>query len=109
MNIQTIETNEATNKFFASQDAKIRSYAASTHYQDSERTAAERVKLGLECCYYAKNIFITYRKKFITVKIEDARVRNKAELADLEEGYAERGIKKIVSAQGIIYRIPKQG
>lgn len=108
MQVQQIETKEATNKFFASQDAKLRSYAASTHYEDSERTAAERVKLGVELCYFAKNVFITYRKKFITVKIEGATVRNKEALADLEQGYAERGIKKIVSEQGVIYRIPKQ-
>jgi hypothetical protein len=108
MKTNEIETKESTNKFFASQDAKLRSYAASTHYLDSERTAAERVKLGLELCYYAKNVFITYRKKFITVKIEDARVRNKEALADLEQDYEQRGITKIVSAQGIIYRIPKQ-
>jgi hypothetical protein len=108
MKAQQIETKESTNKFFASQDAKLRSYAASTHYTDAERITAERVKLGLELCYYANSIFVTFRKKFVTIKIENARVRNKEALADLEQGYAERGITKVVSAQGIIYRIPKQ-
>lgn len=102
-----LDTKEATFKFFAAQDARARSYAASTHYSDAEKIVAERVKLALELVYRARQVYVTFRKKFITVKVDSASVRDAKMLTLLEQEYAIKGITKAVTAQGVIYRIPK--
>lgn len=102
-----LDTKEAGNKWFAARDAQMRNYARSTHYNEAQKIAAERMKLALELCYGNKGIYINYRDKFIAVKVAGAWVKNKFELMVLEAEYTKRGIKKAESAQGIIYRIPK--
>lgn len=94
--------------YAAARDARMRAAAMWSHYTQAERTRAERMKLALELCYSAKNFYINPREKFITVKIDDACVTNLARLQLLEEDYAEQGIVKIVTKQGISYRIPKK-
>ena len=61
----------------------------------------------LDLVYSAREIYVTYRKKFINVKVEAGLVRDRRQLAVLEQDFERRGITKLVSAQGIIYRIPK--
>lgn len=107
MQAQTIDTRETDFKFAAFMDARARSYAASTHYSQAERNAAERIRLVLDLVYSARTIYVTYRKKFINVKVEAGLVRDRRQLAALEQDFEQRGITKLVSAQGIIYRIPK--
>jgi hypothetical protein len=93
--------------YAASRDAKMKSYAASTHYSEAEKVTAERVKLGLEYVYSAKGVYLNYRTKFISIKLDGARVRDKVNLKLLEEEYEQKGYIKKSTAQGIIYRIPK--
>lgn len=107
MHTKELDTCAASNKWFAARDAQQKSYAASTHYTLEERTRAERMRLGLELVYAARNVYITFRQKFITVKLENARVRDARALALLEADYALQGITKARTAQGIIYRIAK--
>lgn len=107
MQASKIATRETENKAAAFLDAKARSYAASTHYTEQERNQAERVRIGLSMVYDAEAIYVTYRKKFVAIKLENARVTNKRQLADLETYYANQGIEKVESPQGIIYRVPK--
>ena len=107
MNTVELETRKASNAWWATVDARTKSYAASTHYSDSEKLVAERVKMVLEMCYTDK-IYINYRQKFIVLKAVGS-VRDPAMLASLEEEWTERGYTKAVSAQGVIYRIPKRG
>jgi hypothetical protein len=104
----TLDTKEATNAFFAARDARMRNYAMSSTYSDKERLRAEQVKLGLECVYRVTEVHINYRQKFIAVKLSNAIVRDRASVADLEALYALEGIVKRETAQGTIYRIPRQ-
>ena len=108
MNTQTVDNKESSIKWIAHQDAKMRSYAASSHYLTAEKLIAERIRYCLESCYYTSGIYLIFRKKFITIKIDKARIRNAKDLANLEQDYKSRGITKVISAQGVIYRIPKQ-
>jgi hypothetical protein len=108
MKAQTLDTQEATHKFFAARDASIKSYAASTSYTEAQKLQAERMKLGLELVYRGTAFYITFRKKFITVKVEGASVRDRAALRELEAVYEVQGVTKIETAQGIAYRITKQ-
>jgi hypothetical protein len=94
--------------YAAARDARIRAVAMWSHYKPEQQVEAERVKLGLEMVYYYKNIYVNPREKFITVKVENARVKDSKGLKFLEEEWETRGYKKAVSDQGIIYRIPKK-
>ena len=66
-----------------------------------------RMKFVLEVVYGFKDMYITFRKKFIAIKIDNARVRNKVKLAEFETYWSEQGVVKVVTPQGITYRIPK--
>ena len=107
MQAKDLDTNAAGNKWWASRDAAIKSYAESTRYSAAERLAAERMKLGLEIVYASKAIHVNYRGKFIAIKIEMPQVRDRKMLAVLEKDYSLMGIVKRLSPQGLIYRIPK--
>jgi len=106
MKAKFIENSESNNKVFAYLDARMRNAIGWTHYSTQERTRAERMVLGLELVYRA-NIYVNPRKKFITVKLENAEIADRKMLKVLEADYEKEGITKLVSAQGIIYRIPK--
>ena len=94
--------------FAAARDARMRAVAMWSHYTDAARTRAERMKLGLEMVYSARSAFITYRKKFVTIKLDQARVRDRKTLALLEQDYTAQGdITKVVTDQGITYRIAR--
>lgn len=110
MNSRDLDTQSAPNKWWAAQDARMRNFAMSTKYTESQKIQAERMKLGLDMVYSSpKEIFINYRKRFIAIKIEKPTVRDRQNLKLLEAEYAERGIVKKVTAQGIIYEIPNKG
>jgi hypothetical protein len=103
-----LDTKESPFKWVAARDAAIKSYAASTLYTEAQKIRAERIKLGLEMVYSAKNIFITYRQKFVTIKLDQARVKDSKTLKLLEQDYEKLGdITKILTDQGITYRIAR--
>ena len=103
-----LDTKEAPFKWVAARDAAIKSYAASTLYTETQKIRAERIKLGLEMVYSAKNIFITYRQKFVTIKLDQARVKDSKTLKLLEQDYEKLGgITKVLTDQGITYRIAR--
>ena len=108
MNATELDTKAAPFAWIAARDAAMKSYAASTLYTDAQKVRAERMKLGLEMVYSARSAFITYRKKFVTIKLDQARVRDRKTLALLEKDYTAQGdITKVVTDQGITYRIAR--
>jgi hypothetical protein len=108
LNSKELDSKAAPFAWVAARDAAMKSYAASTLYTEAQKVRAERMKLGLEMVYTAKSIFITYRKKFVTIKLDQARVRDSKALALLEQDYTAQGdITKVVTDQGITYRIAR--
>ena len=108
MNATELDSKAAPFAWVAARDAAMKSYAASTLYTDIQKVRAERMKLGLEMVYSARSAFITYRKKFVTIKLDQARVRDRKTLALLEKDYTAQGdITKVVTDQGITYRIAR--
>ena len=93
--------------FAAARDARMRNIAKSSHYSEKQKILADRMALALELVYSSKGIHINYRDKFIAVKVDQARVKDRTNLKFLEEEYAELGYVKSVTNQGVIYRIPK--
>jgi len=108
MNATELDTKSAPFAWVAARDAAMKSYAASTLYTEAQKVRAERMKLGLEMVYSARSAFITYRKKFVTIKLDQARVRDRKTLALLEQDYTAQGdITKVITDQGITYRIAR--
>lgn len=93
--------------WFAERDARMRSAVNSTTFSDAQKLKAERVKLALEMVYSAEKVFIEYRKKFISVKVHKAEVRDRKGLVLLEMCYQQEGLEKVKTAQGVTYRILK--
>ena len=93
--------------YAAARDARMRAVAMWSHYDPKQQVEAERVKLGLEMVYACKGIYINPRAKFIAVKVDQARVKDRKGLAFLEEEWEKKGYIKAVSDQGVTYRIPK--
>ena len=94
--------------YAAARDARMRAAAMWSHYTEAERVRAERMKLALELCYSAKYFYINPRGRYITIKVENPRVIDRRNLELLESDYESQGITKVVTAQGITYRIPKK-
>ena len=70
MKAQELETQSAGYyAYAAARDAQFKSACESQNYSAAQKLAAERMKLALELCYYNTNVYITFRKKFITVKV----------------------------------------
>ena len=108
MNATELDTKAAPFAWVAARDAAMKSYAASTLYTEAQKVRAERMKLGLEMVYSARSAFITYRKKFVTIKLDQARVRDRKTLSLLEQDYTAQGdVTKVVTDQGITYRIAR--
>jgi len=108
MQQQELETkNAGLYAYAAARNARMRATAMWSHYTQAERVRAERMKLGLELCYSARGFYINPREKFIAIKIDNPTVRDRRSLAMLEKQYDKEGIKKIVTNQGVTYRIAK--
>jgi hypothetical protein len=108
MKAQELETKSAGYyAYAAARDASMRAIAMWSHYTDRERVRAERMKIGLEMVYNAKGIYVNPRGKFIAVKVDKPQVRDRKNLALLEKDYELLGITKVLTEQGVTYRIPK--
>lgn len=94
--------------YAASRDANMRNIANASHYSQSQKIAADRMSLALALVYAAKDIYVNYRKTFIAVKVNRASVKDRKNLLILEQDYTAKGYKKVVTNQGVTYRIPKQ-
>ena len=109
MKAATIGNDDAKEfKWYAARDARMRSIAAESSYGPAQQMAAVRMKMALEMCYKCKEVYLTYRKKFIALKVDaPTGVSLKKELKVLEAGWELSGYTKKESAQGITYCIPK--
>lgn len=108
MQTREMEHQKAPWAWVAARDARQRSLAAQSHYTQAQQVAAERMRLVLECVYTNRAIYVTYRQKFIAVKVDQALVRDRRALQDLETEWAQLGYEKVVTNQGVTYRIPRQ-
>jgi len=101
----TIDTQEAPNKWWAAQDARMRNIVNMSQYSESDKIRAERMKLALELVYSAKSVYIAFGKKGISLKVDNAEVRDRKNLKLLETDWTTAGVVKKISPQGVIYRI----
>lgn len=107
----SIETKEYKHKpackwaWFASRDAKMKSAINATKFSDKTKLKVEQMKLVLMEVYYYTKIESDPQKTFVRIKIHNGVVRNKKMLREYEDYWAEQGIVKRLTNQGIIYRV----
>ena len=102
---ETEHQNAGNYAWFAARDARMKSYANSTNFSEKQKVLAERVKLGLELTYSCKEVSITYCKKWVRVKVHSGVVKDKKNLALLENDWSNQGITKVFTSQGVIYHV----
>ena len=100
-----INTEEAPNKRWAAQDARMRNIANKSHYSQAKQIQVERMKMALGLVYSAKAIYDSFGKKGVSIKVDHATVKDNKNLALLESDWTAQGVTKKVSAQGVIYRL----
>lgn len=89
----------------AARDASMKSAVNASHFTSKQKIKAERVKLALELVYSCEQVSITYCKKWVRVKVHDGVVSDRKNLNELESQWAKEGINKVLTNQGIIYRV----
>jgi len=109
MQTKFINTEDAgAHKLAAYLNARMRSTVAATNYSQAQKIKIERMKQALELCYNAREVYVTFRKKFATIKLDSALPVRKQDIRELEADWATAGVTKAVSLQGVIYRVPRQ-
>lgn len=104
MRMQELDVAEATNKWWAGREARQRNLNNKSHYDSTTQLRVERMKLALSVVYAAKEIYERYGKQGVSIKVDQPRIRDRADLADLEQYWETQGVVKRITPQGIIYR-----
>lgn len=91
--------------FFAAKEARQKSLCNASKFTNEQHIRAERVKLALELVYSCEEVSVTNCEKWIRVKVHKAKVVDPKTLALLENDWAIKGITKMITNQGIIYRV----
>jgi hypothetical protein len=100
-----IKTEEAPTKWYAAMDAQRRNTNNKSHFPQAIHTQIERMKMVMNMVYAAKGVYEAYGKKGVSIKVDGAVVKDRANLRALEAEWTVKGFVKKVSAQGVIYRL----
>jgi hypothetical protein len=101
---RNIDRDSAPIPWAAVANARMLNIANASLYTDAQKARGLRMAYALELCYKADGIHVNYRKTFIAVKVDNAQVWNRKELLALEASWGN-DVQKIITKQGIIYRI----
>lgn len=91
----------------AAKDAQRRNDENRSTYSAKQRAKAQSIYDILHSTYDFKRMYMNYRKTMITIKIEEAHVKD-SEARDLDLYLASEGIQKVRTDQGVVFRIPRQ-
>lgn len=106
MQVRDLDTVSAGQYAYAAMlNARVTSVVNATHFSDTQRLLAERMRLALEMVYSSRAVHLNYRKTQITLKVEQPTIRDRKMLKLLEADWTGLGVVKRVSAQGINYAI----
>lgn len=105
--LETEHKSAGKYSWFAERDARLRSVVNSSRFSDIQKLKAERVKLALEMCVFAKQVYIEYRQKFISVKVHKPGHIDRKTLDLFENDWKNDGIlgEKVNTKQGVTYRL----
>ena len=100
--------SDTEHRLSARVDANTRNENIKQLYLPVEITRADTAMRNIKACYESTEFFTNYRKNFIALKVSKPySVRDRDALQQLEQAFNERNYQKVVTPQGIIYRIPK--
>jgi allophanate hydrolase subunit 1 len=102
-----LDTQPATNRWWANRDANRVNLRWEPTYSEAQRVKASQMRGCLDLVYGNRAIHVNYRERFISIKVDRAVVRDRTNLRLLEADWAREGIERRQTAQGIIYRIPR--
>jgi hypothetical protein len=97
-------TQAAPCAWWAAQDARMRSIANKSHWGPSVQLQVERMKMALGELYAGK-IYDAYNKKRVSIKVDRPFVRDLKQLRSMEAYWAEQGVTKTITPQGVLYRV----
>ena len=103
--LNTVDAQE--NARGAAVNAYYRNRELACTYTREQQCRAQRVLDVMQLGYAYAAAYTNYRKKFIAVKLEGARVRDKKMAAEAMLCMQERGYRVETSPQGTIIRIPR--
>lgn len=106
--IDTTETKHVHAGYFAvaaARDAAFKNAVYKTRYTDKQQAKCNAMSYALEGVYSHRRIYVQYCKKWVRVKVENAKVINKKALRELESEWAEQGIVRNITKQGVTYRV----
>ena len=95
LELDTEYRNAGNYGWFAARDAWRRSAENAGRFSDKQKAKAESMKYALELVYSAKEISITFCKKWIRVKVHNPVVRDKKNLALLESDWTKSNVVKV--------------
>jgi hypothetical protein len=105
MKTYNLKTEEAPNKWWAAQDARMRNIVNKSHYPEAIKIQVEKMMAVMDLVYSAKGIYDAYGKKGVSIKLDNAIVKDRKNLRELEADWEAKGFVKKVSGQGVIYRL----
>ena len=104
------EANTQYSKQAAYLDAQRRSTVSKQLYTTQQQQQADALHELTRSAFIRSKVYLTYRDKFYTVKIEKptAADRLSREANNIEQMFAAAGAEKVVTAQGTIYRVTRK-
>jgi hypothetical protein len=98
------DTQEAAVKWFAAVDAAARNRRNKTLWERAVQLKVERMAVALAELYAGK-VYEDFKVKTAGVKVNGTAVRDKRALATMEQHWAAEGITKVLTRQGIMYKV----
>jgi hypothetical protein len=102
-----LDTREARRPWFSIQDAQARNLANQGRHSAANQQRAQEMREQLDKLYTHQGVFVNYRQKFISVKVNHAQAKSMFDLTKQELTWMRQGVSRAVTQQGVIYRIPR--
>ena len=90
--------------YAAAMDAIRRNGEMRSTYTADQRRQVQSIYDLLDTAYSYRTMYMNFRKKFVSIKLEGARPRD-GMFRDVEAMFRDLGVQRLTSPQGVIYRI----
>ena len=98
------DTPESSVKWWAALDARMRNTTNKSKWDAKTQLKVESMKAILDYIYHGK-IYESYNVKSVSIKIDQAMVKDRRLLKQAEAVWSAEGILKTVTPQGVLYRL----
>lgn len=102
-----LDSAKADVAWMAVKDCADRNRRNKPLYTKMQQQLADTTVSMVGIAYDYDNLYVNFRKKFISIKVSGARVRNKKDSQLLDNVFGDEGYTKAVTPQGVIFRIPR--